>query len=107
MNTNKVTTPAEDIIFTDHKLQEHALRFDRDDTRLIVTNEGKKKSDTMTSEEKKGSDTMTKEEYVAYLIQHTANFPHTAAMDPGSAATILSNVVPDPSIPMMNPIEFT
>ena len=51
--------------------------------------------------------TMSKEKFVAYVIQHTEDYPNTGEISLETAQIILANLVQNHSIPSVTPEEFT
>ena len=51
--------------------------------------------------------TMSKEKFVAYVIQHTEDYPNTGEISIKTAQIILANLVQNHSVPSVTPEEFT
>lgn len=49
---------------------------------------------------------MTKPEFVAYMIQHSEDFPDVSEIDLDTARSVLSMLAPDKRIPSIAPDEF-
>lgn len=75
--------------------KEEACRFDSDPTALIFT-----KNDT------EEEPTMTKEEFVIHMIQHSEYFPDVDELSAPDATAIISNIIPDKSLPKLTPDEL-